>query len=219
MLAPFARFLAAFAFLFTAWGAAPALADTAAEQFVAQRGNAALASLGAPGQTAASRQAQFRALFLQLADLQQISSFVLGPNAARKLRSDPALNAQWQAAFIDYATAVYEDQLDQFRGSELKVTGSVDRVPGRDVIVRSTIARSGSKPAMVEWRVLKRGDEWKAVDASLVIQDSRIWLAQRQKQDFEPVLGANANIPALITLIRQQTATMRARIMARSSTR
>jgi phospholipid transport system substrate-binding protein len=213
------RKLAAASLLIAAAALAPtsAFADASAEQYVAQRGNAALGALSNRQLNPTARQAQFRQIMLQLADLPSISSYVLGPNGARRLRTDPALNAEWQAAFVDYCVAVYEDQLDQFRGNEMKVTGSTDRVPGRDVIVQTQIVPRGKATAMlVEWRLVKRGADWKVVDASLVIEDSRIWLAQRQRVDFESTLGTRADVPALIQRIRQQTATMRERIAARS---
>lgn len=193
------------------------LADTSAEQYVARQGNAALATLSNRTMSPTARQAQFRALMLQLADVPAISSYVLGPNAARRLRAEPALNAEWQAAFVDYCVAVYEDQLDQFRGNEMKVTKSTDRVAGRDVVVETQIVPRGrTQPMTVEWRLLKRGAEWKVVDASLVIEDSRIWLAQQQRTEFQTVLGTRADVPALLQRIRQQTATMRTRIAART---
>ncbi len=196
----------------------PAQADPSAEAYVARDGNAAIASLSNRALSPAARQAQFRTLMLQLADVPSISAYVLGPNAARRLRADPALNAEWQAVFVDYCVAVYEDQLDQFRGNEMRVTGSTDRVPGRDVVVKTMITPRGTTtPMLVEWRVVKRGTAWKTVDASLVIGDSRIWLAQRQKVDFEETLGTRADVPALIRQIRQQTANMRARIVSRSA--
>ncbi|MDX2235874.1 MAG: ABC transporter substrate-binding protein [Hyphomonadaceae bacterium] len=195
-----------------------AFAEVSAAEYVSRQGNAALAALANRGVTPAARQAQFRALMLQLADMPSISAYVLGPNASRRLRADPALNAEWQAAFIDYCVAVYEDQLDQFRGNEMKVTRSTDRVPGRDVIVETQIIPRGqTRPMLVEWRLVKRGADWKVVDASLVIEDSRIWLAQRQRADFEATLGTRADVPALLALIRRQTATMRTRIAARSA--
>lgn len=201
---------------------APALAhaDTSAEQYVAQRGNAALATLSNRTMTPAQRQAQFRTLMLQLADIPAISAYVLGPNASRRLRQDAALNAEWQAAFIDYCVAVYEDQLDQFRGNEMRVLRSTVRRPGEDVIVDTQIVPRGrSTPMVVQWRLLKKpgAAEWRVVDASLVIEDSRIWLAQRQRADFEATLGTRADVPALIQRIRQQTATMRSRIAARTA--
>lgn len=197
---------------------ATAFADASAEQYVATRGNAALAALSNRALTANARQAQFRTLMLQLADLPSISSYVLGPAGARRLRADAALNAEWQAAFVDYCVAVYEDQLDQFRGNEMKVTKSTVRVPGRDVIVETQIVPRGkTTPMLVEWRLVKRGADWKVVDASLVIEDSRIWLAQRQRVDFEATLGTRADVPALIQRIRSQTAQMRQRIASRTA--
>lgn len=213
---PTRRTLAAAA-LFAALAPTAALADPSAEQYVNVNGNAALAAISNRTMTSAARQAQFRNIMLQLADINAISNYVLGPNAARRLRADPALAARWNAAFIDYCVAVYEDQLDQFRGNEMKVVRSIDRTPGRDVVVQTQIIPRGRTAAMVvEWRLLKNGASWKVVDASLVIEDSRIWLAQQQRVDFQSVLGTTADVPALINRIQQQTATMRARIAART---
>lgn len=214
---PTRRSFAAAALFAAALAPAAAHADVSAEQYVARQGNAALATLSNRTLNPTARQTQFRALMLQLADINAISNYVLGPNAARRLRAEPALNAEWQAAFVDYCVAVYEDQLDQFRGNEMKVVKSTDRVPGRDVVVETTIVPRGrTAPMTVEWRLLKRGADWKVVDASLVIEDSRIWLAQQQRTEFQTVLGTRADVPALIQRIRTQTATMRTRIAART---
>jgi ABC-type transporter MlaC component len=68
----------------------------------------------------------------------------------------------------------------------------------------------------VQWRVLNNGGAWKAVDVSLVLEGSEIWLAQQQQRDFLAMLDRNkGNIRALIATINQQTQTMRARIAAR----
>ena len=196
-------------------------ADPAAEQYVAVNANEALKTLSDRNLTAADRQARFRVLMTRFADVPSISNFVLGP-AAAQLRADPALNREWQAVFMDYSVAVYEDQLDQFRGNEVRVaTGaSVERVPGRDVIVKSTIVPRGSnQPMPVQWRIVKRGEGWKVVDVSLVLDRNEVWLAQRQKQDFAAILGTRGDVRALITSVRQQTADMRARIAARQAGR
>jgi ABC-type transporter MlaC component len=157
----------------------------------------------------------------RFADVPSISNFVLGP-AAAQLRADPALNREWQAVFMDYSVAVYEDQLDQFRGNEVRVaTGaSIERVPGRDVIVKSSIVpRGATQPMPVQWRIVKRGEAWKVVDVSLVLDRNEVWLAQRQKQDFAAILGSRSDVRALITAVRGQTADMRARIAARQAGR
>lgn len=196
-------------------------ADPAAEQYVAVNANQALQTLSDRNLTAADRQARFRTLMTRFADVPSISNFVLGP-AAAQLRADPALNREWQAVFMDYSVAVYEDQLDQFRGNEVRVaTGaSIERVPGRDVIVKSSIVpRGATQPMPVQWRIVKRGEAWKVVDVSLVLDRNEVWLAQRQKQDFAAILGSRSDVRALITAVRGQTADMRARIAARQAGR
>ncbi|MBL8560583.1 MAG: ABC transporter substrate-binding protein [Hyphomonadaceae bacterium] len=196
-------------------------ADPAAEQYVARHANEALKTLSDRALTAADRQAQFRTLMLRFADVPSISNFVLGP-AAAQLRADPELNREWQAVFMDYSVAVYEDQLDQFRGNEVRVTpgASIERIAGRDIIVKSTIVpRGATQPMPVQWRIVKRGEAWKVVDVSLVLDRNEVWLAQRQKQDFAAILGTRGDVRALITAVRLQTADMRARIAARQAGR
>jgi ABC-type transporter MlaC component len=62
---------------------------------------------------------------------------------------------------------------------------------------------------------VKRGQAWKVVDVSLVLDRNEVWLAQRQQRDFANILGTRGDVRALITAVRQQTETMRARITAR----
>jgi phospholipid transport system substrate-binding protein len=195
-------------------------ADPAAEHYVATNANEALRTLSDRNLTAADRQARFRVLMQRFADVPSISNFVLGANAAAQLRANPALAREWRDVFMDYSVAVYEDQLDQFRGNEVKVTGSLERIPGRDIVVKSTITpRGASQPMPVQWRIVKRGAEWKVVDVSLVLERNEVWLAQRQQRDFANILGARGDVRALITAVRQQTADMRARIAARQNGR
>jgi phospholipid transport system substrate-binding protein len=192
--------------------AAPAAAaNQAAERYVDQNANAAINALSTAD--LAIREARFRDLFRQFADLQSLSSFVLGPQGAAALRADPALNREWQAAFLDYAAAVYETQLDRFRGNEIKVVASVDRVPDKDIIVTTEITPRGStKPVMVKWRILRRGEGWKVLDVAIADGGNELWLAQQQKRDFAPILGPRGDVRALIGKLKEQTAQMRAQL-------
>jgi phospholipid transport system substrate-binding protein len=217
----FSGFAAATAVAMTlAIAPASSAADPAAEQYVAMNANEALKTLSDRNLTAADRQSRFRVLMQRFADVPSISNFVLGANAASQLRADPALNREWQQVFMDYSVAVYEDQLDQFRGNEVRVTGSLERIPGRDVVVKSTITPRGASQAMpVQWRIVKRGAEWKVVDVSLVLERNEVWLAQRQQRDFSNILGPRGDVRALIAAVRQQTKDMRDRIAARQAGR
>lgn len=199
--------------------AAPAHAarNTQAEAYVQQHAQGALTSLANRSQSAEARQQHFGALMSQFADVPRIATFVLGRYSA-SLRNDARLRSEWQAAFQDYAIAVYEDQLDRFRGNEIRVTGSTERVQGRDVIVQSEITPRGrTRPMRVQWRILRSGDGWKVVDVSLVLEGNEIWLAQQQQRDFLAQLDrTGGDVRALIATVRQSTAEMRARIRARA---
>lgn len=187
-----------------------------AERYVQENAEAALRAL-ASGGSATQRRQTFNHLMAQFADMPRIANFVLG-RYGTQLRSDAALRAEWTRAFQDYAIAVYEDRLERFSGSAINVTGSVERVPGRDVVVASELQpRAGGRPTQVQWRLLRSGNVWKVVDVSLVIDGNVIWLAQQQQRDFLAALDRNnGDIRGLMADLQQVTASMRERVVARS---
>jgi phospholipid transport system substrate-binding protein len=189
-----------------------------AERYVQTNAQSAISSLARNGQGAQAHQVEFSRLMTQFADVPRIANFVLG-RYGTQLRADASLRQEWQSVFQAYAIAVYEDQLDRFRGNEIRVTDSLERVPGRDVIVRSEITPNGrTRPMQVQWRILKSGAAWKVVDVSLVLEGNEIWLAQQQQRDFLAQLDrSNGNLRALMDTVRQQTASMRARISQRGA--
>jgi phospholipid transport system substrate-binding protein len=189
--------------------------NTEAETYVQENADNALRALG--NANATQRRATFDRLMAQFSDMPRIANFVLGRYGSQ-LRADPALRTEWNRAFQEYAIAVYEDRLSRFSGSAIRVTGSVERRAGVDVIVQSTIApRGGGSPMTVEWRLLRSGQAWKVVDVSLVLEGNQIWLAQQQQRDFLAELDRNnGDIRALMTNLRGATASMRQRIVARS---
>jgi phospholipid transport system substrate-binding protein len=211
-------FLAAFAAAALLLSAPSAMAarNTEAEAYVNVHANEALAAL-ANRASADQRQAVFTQLMNRFADLPRIATFVLG-RYSTQLRGDAALRNEWFAVFQDYSNAVYEDQLDRYRGNEIRVTGSIERIPGADVIVRTEVTpRGASRPLPVQWRILRAGSVWKVVDVSLVLEGNEIWLAQQQQRDFLSRLDrSQGDIRALIASVRQATATMRQRIRARA---
>jgi phospholipid transport system substrate-binding protein len=197
--------------------AAHAARNTDAESYVQQNAASALSTLGDRNLSSTQRQQTFNRLMAQFADMPRIAHFVLGRYGAQ-LRSDATLRSEWTRTFQDYAIAVYEVRLGSFSGSAIRVTGSIERVPGRDVIVTSELAPRDSGRAMrVQWRLLRSGEAWKVVDVSLILEGNEIWLAQQQQRDFLAQLDRNnGDIRALMTTIRGQTASMRDRVLARS---
>jgi phospholipid transport system substrate-binding protein len=203
--------------LLVAAPAAHAARNTGAEDYVQENAASALSTLGNRSLSSTQRQQTFNRLMAQFADMPRIAHFVLGRYGSQ-LRTDATLRTEWTRAFQDYSIAVYEARLGAYSGSAITVTGSVERVPGRDVIVTSEMTpRSGGRAMRVQWRLLRSGEAWKVVDVSLILEGNEIWLAQQQQRDFLAQLDRNnGDIRALMTTIRGQTANMRDRVMARS---
>lgn len=199
--------------------ATPAIAarNADAEAYVQENAAAALRTLGDRTVNTAQRQQTFNQLMARFADMPRIATFVLGRYSGQ-LRADAALRSDWMRSFQDYAIAVYETQLDRYNGGAVRVTGSIERTPGRDVIVMSQITPRGARQALpVQWRLLRSGDVWRVVDVSLLIDGNEIWLAQQQQGEFLAALDRNnGDIRALMTEIRGQTATLRQGLMART---
>lgn len=202
----------------------PARADKAAEAYVASSAPAALAALSEPGLTAQERQAKFGQLMENFADLNRISEFVLG-RYARNLRTDRALQQEWRATFRDYAVAVYQDQLDQYRGTSVRIVpGSRDAtINGRFYsVVTTELAVRGREPFVAQWRLLRDDatGRFQVVDVAVKLQDQVIWLATQQRQDFLAFLDQNnGDVRALIAEVKRQTSMMRTRIAQREGGR
>ncbi len=196
--------------------AAHAARNADAEQYVQTNATAALASLSHRGSSPEARQLEFGRLMTIFADVPRIANFVLG-RYSPQLRANPQLRDQWSDTFRTYAMAVYEDQLDQYSAESFRVTGSIERIPGRDVVVQSQIVQNGRR-LPVQWRILRNGAGWKVVDIALVLDGNEVWLAQQQQADFLAQLDRNrGDIAGLIAQVRQQTQVMRARIRARAA--
>jgi phospholipid transport system substrate-binding protein len=194
---------------------ASAARDTAAETYVQENASAALRALGNRAVSDAERRQTFDHLMRQFSDMERIALFVLG-RYGMQLRADPALRQQWVNTFKDYAVAVYEDQLQAYSGSAIRVTGSLERIPGRDIVVNSEIMPRGQRVLPVQWRLLRSGDAWKVFDVSLIFDGgNQIWLAQAQQLDFLATLDQNhGDIRGLIARVQQTTASLRQHAVA-----
>lgn len=197
---------------------AHAARNAEAERYVQENASAALRTLGDRSMSSSQRRQTFDRLMTQFADMPRIANFVLG-RYGTQLRANTTLRTDWNNTFREYSIAVYEDRLESYSGASIRVTDSVERIPGRDVIVTSEIQpRNGGRALPVQWRMLRSGSGWKVIDVSLLIEGNQIWLAQQQQSEFLAVLGRNnGDIRALMTNLRQLTASMRQRILARSA--
>lgn len=183
--------------------AGPALADRDAETFaqgLIDRGVAILRNTSDP-----QRRAKFREFILTYADARKTAMFTLGNY--RRGANEADVEA-FVKAFTEYATAVYESRLDQYKGQSLKVTGSIDNKPG-DVTVNMVVVDPGARgePLRVAFRLLGGGGTYRFVD----VQVSGIWLSVEQRDQFAGYLSKNnGSVPALTAHLSTQARTIMA---------
>ena len=191
---------------------AHAARNSDAETYVQTNATAALAALA--NTNAAQRRQNFQRLMAQFADMDRIATYMVG-RYSPALRADADLRRDWRAAFQEFAIATYEDQFQNLSGGQVRVTGSEERVAGRDVIVSSQVRPPRGAPMQVQWRVLRSGAGWKVMDVAVGADE--VWLGQIQQRQFLSQLDDNnGNVRALINDLRGRTTAMRDRAPARS---
>ena len=180
----------------------PALAqnsarDAGAEAFVQAKAQRVITVLANKSMSDAQKSQVFHQAVDELADVPRITNFVLG-KYARTITPDQ--RARFTPVFRTYAENVYQSRISDYRGEQLKVTGSVINKPG-DVTVKSVVSGGQlDQPVQVSWRVLGSGANWKVVD----MQFKGIWLAITQQQDFVSTIdNAGGNIDVLINQLQK----------------
>lgn len=197
----------AFAVLFSTQQAS---ANADAETFVQGLVDKGVAILRDNGAGDNARRAKFRDFITQYADVEKTALFTLGNY--RRGAADADLQA-FVNAFKDYATAVYESRLDQYKGQSLKVVGSIDNKPG-DCTVNTVVQPVEREPIRVGFRLLGGNGNYRFVD----VQVAGIWLSVDQRDQFAAFLGQNnGNIPKLTGHLVSQTAQINAAVDAKTA--
>jgi phospholipid transport system substrate-binding protein len=179
------------------FAAFPALAaGNAAETFVEENVQKGLGILNNKSLSTEQRRSQFEAFLLGLTDMKRIADFTLGQY---RRGASPETIAAFDAAFQNYAVAVYQSYFAKYAGQTLKVTGSQQRTAD-DFIVQTALIdprdRSGQPPLEVDFRV--RTDTGKPIVTDFSV--SGIYLALEERDQFTSFLGQNGgNIQTLIT--------------------
>lgn len=181
--------------------ASSAAAASSAEQFVNENVQKGMSILNNKALSKDQRRDQFQDFLLTLADLKGIADYTLG----QYRRGAPAGDiAAYEAAYKEYALAVYRGYFDKFSGQTLQVTGSYP-LSGGDVVVKSLMhdpSGKNAKPMTVNFRVANAGGRFVATDISV----EGVWLRQTQRDDFTGFLGQNGgDIKALIGVLKNKT--------------
>lgn len=180
----------------------PAFADAKTEEYVRTNANEVLASLNAPGLSAAERREQFQSYMDEFTNLDAVAKFVIGKYSKRFTDEEMEL---YLSTFRSYALVVYEFYFNEYRGQDVKVVGSTDR-NARDSIVDTEIVRADGQELEVRWRVLNRGGKYQVVDVALNAEGNLIWLAIEQQAQFLSILDQNnGSVDALIAKINSMT--------------
>jgi phospholipid transport system substrate-binding protein len=199
---PARRIAAACALAFLAALGLRAQAATPAEAFVSENIQRGFQILNNRQLTPDQRTTQFNGFLEHLTDIDRVARFTLG--AARRGASPEDISA-FNAAFKDYAEAIYQSRLSQYSGQTLRVTGSNEHAPG-DFIVSTTMvdpnAKSNQQPLQIDFRVLNDNGHMVVIDVAI----AGVWLAIEERDQFSAFLSQHgASIPALVAHLKQLT--------------
>ncbi len=186
----------------------PAFADARTEAYVQKNASDVLQTLNNPKLSAAERTATFSNYMDEFTDLDAVSNFVIGKYSRR---FTPAELTSYRKSFREYALAVYEYQLDDYRGEAVVVKNSVDRSE-TDSIVNTVIKRQDGKDMDVRWRVQGTEGNYQVVDVALNLDGNLIWLGIEQRAQFIALLDRqNGSADALIKKIDAMTADLKSK--------
>jgi len=184
---------------------APVRAATPAEQFITDNVQKGLTILSNKALTKDQRKAQFQDFLIALTDVKVISEYTLGQY--RRTASPGDLTA-FDAAFKDYALAVYQSYFNKFSGQTLQVKGSYPLAADESVVKSVMIdpkKPDDPKPLKVDFRVANINGHLAVVDFAV----EGVWLREMMRSEFTSVLGQNSgNIPALIATLIKKTKTI-----------
>ncbi|MFN7178105.1 phospholipid-binding protein MlaC [Hyphomonas sp.] len=189
-------------------GALPAFADAKTEAYVQKNASEVLKTLNNPNLSTSERTAKFSAYMDQFTDLDAVSNFVIGKYSRRFTEAELT---RYRKAFREYALAVYQFELDAYRGEAVQVKNSVDRSP-TDSIVNTVIKRQDGKDMDVRWRVQGSEGNYQVVDVALNLDGNLIWLAIEQRAQFIALLdNNNGSADKLIAKINSMTNDLKAK--------
>lgn len=168
-----------------------------AEAFVRQIADEVIDILVASDDKAV-REARFRELLREKADLRRIGRFTLGRFARTISQED---FATYQSLLESFIIKVYANRLGAYSNQKITILGSQQK--NRNIIVKSRIEfATGRNPVILDWWLIEvKPATYKLFDVSIL----GIWMAQEQRATFLSVLNNNqGNVDILLDHIKQQ---------------
>ena len=179
-----------------AWAEAGGADLEQAQVLIGRLADQAIAVLAEPGLNLEAREERLRVLLKDGFDLDFLARFALG----RHWRlATPDQQEDYAGLFADYIQRTYACRLRTYSGETLRIGGA--RAAGeRDVLVRTTIQRSGAEPIVADWRVRPGESGGRIVD----IMVEGVSLAVAQRSEVDSVVGRDG-IEGLIQALRART--------------
>ena len=176
--------------------------DEAAEAFVNDVSQRAIAIISDKSATSADREKEFGELLDEKADMKKIAAFALGQYV--RLPTD-----EQKSEYLDlvrkFIVKVYVTRLSDYHNEKLEITGSQTKGSNQALVDSQINFTNGREPVTVTWWLVKGKDgDYKIFDVNVV----GIWLAQEQRSAFTSVIANhNDNFNALLDHLKSQIMT------------
>lgn len=194
-----ARLLAAPVLLCLALAGSPAQASTdEAIAFVETVSESAIAIISDKSASPKEREAAFRTLLNDNADMDRIAAFALG----QYMRTpDEAQRAEYRELVENFIVKVYVTRLTDYNDEKLTILGARERGEGQAIVQSEIRFPNGRQPVSIDWWLVKKNGAYKIFDVNVV----GVWLAQEQRSAFTSVIRNNGgNFDALLKHLRTQ---------------
>jgi phospholipid transport system substrate-binding protein len=179
----------------------PAHADNTAENaeiFIAGLADQAIQALTTQELSQEEREKHFRVMLNDNFAIKTIARWVIGRHW--KKASD-AEKKEYLQLFEKLMVVTYVDKFSQYSGEQLKIVKSLLNNP-KDTLVFSEIARQGTQPIHVDWRVRTNDNvSFKIIDVLV----EGVSMGQTQRSEFSSVIRQNGGkVEGLLAVLRKR---------------
>lgn len=151
-----------------------------AEAFVKSISDRGIGFLSNPNMSQEQRKNEFRKLLRENFDMQAIARFSLG----RYWQSaSEAQRREYSSLFERMIIEVYARRFGDYQGEAFEIAST--RIEGnQDAIVRSFIVPSNGQRIALDWRLRKRGSQYKVID--IIVEG--VSMATTQRSEFSSII-------------------------------